>query len=333
MYYAGLRKLSPERRARIVSGLQRLRAQLQTELPAKSLESSLLLASWNLREFDSKKYGGRLDDAFYYIAEVLSHFDLIAIQEVREDLAALETVQRLMGRWWDYLVTDLTYGRQGNGERLAFLFDSRTVRFARTAGEVVLPAPDAPVRQLARTPFLVSFQAGWTQFDLCTVHIYYGQSQADDPQRLAEVEQLATLLAKQVAREPDSPYARNVILLGDFNIFDRETDATMKALERPGFVVPPEIRATKTNALGNKQYDQIAVLQRRSRFGLGGHGGVIDVFKAVFRDEDEAAYATERAGKGSSYKEWRTYQISDHRPLWVELQTNFADPYLASLGA
>jgi hypothetical protein len=31
------------------------------------------------------------------------------------------------------------------------------------------------------------------------------------------------------------------------------------------------------------------------------------------------------------YRQWRTFQVSDHLPLWVELQTDFADAYLASV--
>ena len=32
------------------------------------------------------------------------------------------------------------------------------------------------------------------------------------------------------------------------------------------------------------------------------------------------------------YKEWRTFQISDHRPLWIELTIDFTEGYLATRG-
>jgi len=132
---------------------------------------------------------------------------------------------------------------------------------ADVTGEIVLPPrKDDPGFQIARTPFLCSFKSAWTNFDLCSAHIYYGDSKPDDPRRLKEVAELAKLLAKEIAREPDHPLARNLIVLGDFNIFDRANDKTMKALESAGFVVPPEIRATKTKAIGDKDYDQIAFL-------------------------------------------------------------------------
>lgn len=334
MYYYGLRseKVSKDKRTRIVDGLVRLRAQLDADVPPRSLEKSFLIATWNLREFGGKKHGGRLLDSMYFIAEVISRFDLVAIQEVRSDLRALRDLMRLLGKWWDYLVTDVTYGASGNGERMAFLFDKRTVRFDNMAGEVVLPgSPDAPPLQIARTPFVCSFRSSWTRFDICSAHMYWGTSSATDPRRLAEISALAELLAKEVAGEVGDPLGRNIVLLGDFNIFNRKTDKTMQALEEAGFQMPAKLRATKTNALGNREYDQIAYLARHAHFEMRDKGGVFDVYKSVFRASDAAAYATERAGKGSSFADWRSYQISDHLPLWVELRNDFSAEYLEEL--
>lgn len=33
------------------------------------------------------------------------------------------------------------------------------------------------------------------------------------------------------------------------------------------------------------------------------------------------------------YEEWRTFQMSDHLPLWVELEIDFSDAYLEYLSA
>jgi hypothetical protein len=40
---------------------------------------------------------------------------------------------------WKYLLTDVTEGEPGNQERMAFLYDSRKVRFGGLAGEVMIP--------------------------------------------------------------------------------------------------------------------------------------------------------------------------------------------------
>ena len=160
-------------------------------IPPKS-DDAIILATWNIREFDSPAYGQRTIEPLYYIAEILSHFDLIAVQEVREDLKALEAVRNILGGWWKYIVTDVTEGSPGNRERIAFLYDSRKVRFGNVAGEVVIPPVEkkskgkkttyTPSEQLYRTPFICGFKAGWSRFMLCTVHIVFGEGKADDHQ-------------------------------------------------------------------------------------------------------------------------------------------------------
>lgn len=102
-----------------------MRQQLNTEIPEKSAEKTLLLATWNIREFDSLAYGDRIPEAFHYIAEIVARFDLIAIQEVRQDLKALNQLMDLLGEHWDCVFSDVTEGTQGNGERTAFVFDRR----------------------------------------------------------------------------------------------------------------------------------------------------------------------------------------------------------------
>jgi hypothetical protein len=37
---------------------------------------------------------------------------------------------------------------------------------------------------------------------------------------------------------------------------------------------------------------------------------------------------TPRKNKSAYYKQWRTFQMSDHFPLWVELRIDFSDAYL-----
>lgn len=108
---------------------------------ARSGRGKIRLATWNVRELATRnKYGRRLDDAYWYIAEILRRFDIVALQEVRGDLEALHRLLALLGDDWDYLATDVTEGRPGNGERMVFLYDRRRVELAGVAGELTLPA-------------------------------------------------------------------------------------------------------------------------------------------------------------------------------------------------
>lgn len=343
-YYAGLKRIKDATvRQRTVAGLQRLRPALAEAIPTRTATHTLLLATWNIREFDSGKYGYRGDEPYYYIAEILSRFDLIAIQEVRDGLYPLQRLRRLLGDDWDFLVTDVTLGTSGNAERMAYLYDRRKVSFTGLAAELVLPkeknAQEEPV-QLARSPYIAGFRAGWAYLTLATVHIYYGKSVAVDPRRLAEITAFSKTIAKNAAKlsgapqyEPGAaPLPDNLIMLGDFNIFNRK-DVTMEAITQAGFVVPEELNSIPgSNVAKNKHYDQIAYYKRLARLKPTGRAGVFDFFEQVYRLEDEAAYAKERTEKpGRSFKDWRTYRMSDHLPMWIELGIDDSDAYLDTL--
>ncbi len=232
---------------------------------------------------------------------------------------------------------------------MTFIYDKRKVLFRNIAGEVVLP-PRARVegdRQFARTPYLVSFQSGWFKFSLCTVHLYYGSSGgAGYRRRVAEIDAIAKFLATRAKKED-----KNLILLGDFNIVRRDDD-TFRALERHGWLVPEELEVT-TNMVRSKYYDQIAFMVREDELQLGDsddNAGAYDPYRTVMRsgdwesyyeavqtlnrstdkwDEDDDGQPTDDDGKRSYFsRQWRTWQISDHLPLWVELKIDFTEPYL-----
>lgn len=367
--YSDLRKWKDEAaRSHVADRLLAIRNKLKNEVfPAKS-DRSLLLATWNIRDFDSNKFGHgrRLPESFYYIAEIISAFDIVAVQEVNRDLSALWKVKGLLGPSWDFIATDTTEGSGGNTERLAFLYDRRKVRFRKIAGEVVLPKGQKIVSrkklrtdrdsgaevvqedelQFARTPFVVAFQSNWFKFNLCTVHIYFGSSSGKKlEQRIAEIERIAKFFAKRQEKEEG-----DYILLGDFNIVSPE-HRTMEALEAQDFQIPENLKKEKTNLKGDKHYDQIALKVEDKRLEIGA-SGVFDFRRLVFRSQDFDSYfdkmhASKRdfhqkgAKKGQPrtdeekldyyLEEWRTWQMSDHMPMWVELKTDFSDDYLEAL--
>jgi endonuclease/exonuclease/phosphatase family metal-dependent hydrolase len=331
-FYPPLRDLPEPKRKRASEGLIRLKDSFgQNGFPQKRVDGNLLLATWNIREFGGNKYGGRDDEPLYYLAEIISQFDLVALQEIRDDLADLQRVMQILGGWWKVLFTDVTAGKRGNKERNGFLYDSRKIIFGGLAGEIVLPPIEGneggPSEQLARTPMIVGFRAGWFKFTICTAHLYYGASQPDDPRRLQEIRDLAKFLAAETKAK--TAWAKNMILLGDFNIF-KTTDKTFKALTDNGFTVPPGILEITSNVAGGKHFDQIAFVAPgvQDQFEHA-HSGVFKFSDYVYRDADEAEYRTEMGT--ARYKDWRTYKMSDHFPLWVELLTDFGRSYLLRL--
>jgi endonuclease/exonuclease/phosphatase family metal-dependent hydrolase len=331
---------------RVARTLLELRTQLRRELPQRNVTESILLATWNLREFGAnKKFGKRLDESLLYIAEIISHFDIIAIQEVNQNLADLKLLMLLLGQWWEYLVTDVTPGRSGNEERIAFIYDGRKVQFDHLAGEVSLPGDKRPQRQPARSPFVCAFRSGWRRVTLCSVHIYYGTAKPNDSRRVTEIAKVSELLAQRNANRQNiaDGEPENVVLLGDFNIFNKEGDKTSAALERNHFVVPRSIRkAPGSNLTQDKYFDQIAFHDPRGRLKTTSKAGVLQFTKSIFRDADAELYSDSMRATVPAqfkrtkdhkalYRKWRTFQISDHYPLWLELKTNFANAYLATI--
>ena len=379
-YYKGLKSLSITDRKRIVSGIKRLREQFEKEkFPGKKASESLILGSWNIRNFDDDRFnnGPRLTESFYYMSEIISHFDIVAIQEVCEDLAPLDKLKGLLGRQYEYIVTDVTHsGLGGNKERLGFIYNKNKVKFKGVAGEIVLPkkmliseATDQ-YRQFSRTPFGVEFQSGWFKFQFSTVHIYFGKSSKNSPQyarRVLEIGAIARYLAKE-AKASDT----NQILVGDFNIIKRGSKG-FNALEKNGFTTVSNREGSNRDQ--TKFYDQISFRSRKNELILmepDRDDRVFQFFDSVFRLEDFEAYrsiiirrlkaklkeakadlaaATSKtkkkkaesriaslkaAGKSKAslekyYAEWRTFQMSDHLPIWVELEIDFSDSYLEYL--
>ncbi|WGL18333.1 endonuclease/exonuclease/phosphatase family protein [Microbulbifer bruguierae] len=376
-FYKPLKRFSEVDRKRTVAGLKRLREQFtKDQFPEKTASKSLILGTWNIRNFDDDRfnYGPRLQESLYYIAEIVSRFDVIAVQEICEDLWPLDELMNLLGRQYRYILTDVTHsGLGGNRERLGFIYDKNKVSFKGVAGELVLPDKmlisevEEKKRQFSRTPFGVLFQSGWFEFIFSTVHIYFGNDSPNAPEydrRVKEIEAVAKYLKKEAVSSN-----ANQILVGDFNIKEPGSKG-FNALEKNGFTTVKNKKGSNRDQ--TKFYDQISFLSRRNELVLmqpERDDQVFQFFDSVFRADDFQMYkpiimtriqkklnkaeenlaaATSQSAKNKAegqiarlsavktsdvlleeyYEEWRTFQMSDHLPLWVELEIDFSDSYL-----
>ncbi len=366
-YYHLHRKIrNKEERVRAAANLIALREQLDKSIPSKDAEDNLLLATWNIRDFGKpvnqrRGWGPRLPETWFYIAEVISRFDFVAVQEVNQ-LTEWQHVMDILGREWRYIATDETdRALGGNGERMAFVYDTRKVWFQSIAGEIVLPPSfliskaEIEVKgkkviagnQFRRTPFIASFQSGWLKFDICTVHLYYGSESGEKlEERIEEIEKIATYLSKRADRALGED--RALFVLGDFNIVSPE-HRTMKALTENGFIVPKVLQENPTTCTG-QHYDQIgfktqpelvSYVESRSQDPMQRNAGTVPLFEKIFTDRQFDVYSSfvkdkTSAGKKAEtpaelkkvYRDWRTYQFSDHYPMWVRLVTDGSAPYL-----
>ncbi len=333
----------------IAARLKRLRLQLANEIRSTRRANSLIIGSWNIKHFDGGR--PRLPESFHYIAEIIDHFDICALQEVK-NVWAVEKLKRLLGPNWDYFINDSSDVGRGNHERMAYLYNTNRVFFRNLIGELAFDQRDLTGDEpVSRAPFFASFQAGWFRFTLCSAHIA-SKDQAGLPSRAEEIGLIAKELSKRAKKEREV-----YIFLGDMNTDNREHPA-YKAFAENGFSVPD---FPPSNSTGEKYFDLIAFagpedVSRRLRHN------VVKYHDSVFTDAEKADYEplstamkdrptpdpsdywefhrksyadieTGTLGPGyanwdSEYKIWRTNEMSDHLPVWIELETDYSDDYL-----
>ena len=363
-WYNQIREDTPEGR-RTLERLVVLRRELDRQIPGRR-DDRLILATWNIREFDSRAYGTRQNEPLQYIAEIVARFDIVAITEVRSNLWALSKLLRLLGSEWRYVVTDITGGRAGNRERLAVVYDSNKVAFGGLAGELVLPPVETtdaagerltlPAAQFARTPLMAGFRSKWVDFQLALFHVIWG---SDVGQRREEVRQLTAAITEK-ADDPNS-WSRNMVVLGDFNL-GSPNDEAWQALRDAGWVVPADFEQDirGTNIAQDRYYDQIAVRPRPGFFEIeqiagAASAGAFNFYDVVYRpladfetyrgvmdeyqrDRNRSNFRFDSRGNPRTpdsqrnwYRRyWRTHQMSDHLPLWVAIRSDNTDAYLTS---
>jgi len=313
----------------IAQGIRALRERIeQANIPPSILDETLNLATWNIREFGRlRRRRRRSQAAIHYIAEILSQFDLIAITEVRDDLTDLGRVMKILGPYWRVVFSDFNTDRAGNRERIAYLYDKRAVTFTGLAAEADPPRRKnrksgeyEPTITWWRSPFMASFSAGNFDFILLTAHIRWGDSPAS---RIPPLKELAEWIDKRCKEK--YVVDKDIIVMGDFNI-PKLDDALYKAITSKGLTIPDVLRGTEhgSNLAGNKRYDQILHYRRHTKT-FKDVGGVLDFYYGDW----QALFPREHYPNMS--KRDFTYELSDHLPLWVQLDTWTDDEELDQL--
>ena len=318
---AELARLPADVRDSTSDGLKRLRTSLVQSVPRRKLDRNLLVASWCLR----KRRGVRpWPESPFYLAQILSTFDIVALQEIDRDLASIREVVDILGPEWAYFLTDVKEGPQGNNERLGILYYRPRVAFEHVAGEVVLPERMlVNGRQFARKPLVASFRAGDFLFRICTAHAYFGAATGEKREHAIEECRVLAKHLGQLARRG----REHVLIAGDFNMINKDSEA-VRAFRKAGFRIPAKT-LHPSNVAGDKYYDMIGVHESKAASGPSIRiiaSGAFNHFEQVFRTRDGNAYADAVVadhGEGlsrMSYELWRTMQLSDHRLVWLELQ-------------
>lgn len=104
----------------------------------ESRKKSVLLGTFNIRELGRKS--GRSAQSWEFLRLICSRFDLLAIQEVQDNLEGIRHLHSLLGKDYGLVVSDTT-GKTpgspaGSAERLAFLFRWARIRRTELASDI-----------------------------------------------------------------------------------------------------------------------------------------------------------------------------------------------------
>ncbi len=338
---------------RAIKNLLALRKGLDDEISPKRTDKNIIIGSWNIKEFGHTTQ--RLPEAYFYIAEILNRFDLVAIQEIKSQLHDLNIIMRMLGKDWAYMVNDITEGSKGNSERSAYLFNKKRIELAGVAGEIILwekLTENSEIKQLKRTPYITGFKASWKLFSLINLHLHPGESDDDIEYRRKEVELLLAAIEKKLSDKRF--WNENLIIVGDMNLYygtDKD-DPTVRLFYDAGFKEVENLKGVDTSVSKNvtEAYDRM-FLSDNNYFKIVKDetgkeiGNVFDPFKYVYKDGQEKTYKKfmkqHYGGTAKNldnpddlvkyYKHpWKKNQLSDHFPIWTELITDSSDDFLGA---
>lgn len=281
------------------------------QIPSKA-PNNLLIATWNLTNLGLQQ---RNSDDYRLMAEIISWFDIVAVQEIAEDLLGL---RQLLAHLPAYKAIVSDPG--GNNERLGFIYEKDKVELLELVGEVAVPPSQHRYIRLRdvsgtftgfdRNPYICSFKAEDFTFMLVSVHLYYGKNRWYDIDRRT-LETFAVARWAKQRQESDLSYCQNVVVLGDFNLEKRsENDRVYRALRQKGLKLPNHSTRIGSNLEGDKEYDQIAFLPGPSEGHLTGNSGVFDFDGGLF----QSAWVNRQP----DFKDIVKFHVADHRPLWTQ---------------
>lgn len=351
--------MTENEKKRCITNLLKLIPALDQAIPARRTENNLIIANWNLKEFGHNTQ--RLPESYFYIAEIINRFDLVAVQEIKSTLKDLEIILRILGKEWAYLINDITEGRAGNSERSGYLYHRQRVRPSGLAGEIALweeLTANSTVKQLKRAPYITGFETGWKKFELINVHLHPGETAADLAYRLEEVKLLTQAIDYKVTR--NRLWSNNLVLVGDMNLYhptptNPKDQPAIAAINQINFREVESLIGLDTNATGSQAYDRLFFhVNPYFRFARAAdgreNGGVFPCFSHLYTEADAAAYTDAMLAvyggdqdlnqpdiRAKYFKNtWRKNQLSDHYPIWAEINIDdsagFLQEKLTALG-
>lgn len=274
----------------------------------------LRIATWNIANLGAQK---REENHLRILAEIISWFDVIAIQETKENVSDLLSIVTMLPKTYRFILSD----EGGNNERMVFIFNAKKVTPLEEIAELAIPpaefkyikidgVPDS-FSGFDRSPYMVSFKAGSLSFTLLNVHLYFGDDSEVTSINRRSLEAYAVGRWADLRSKSKYAFTPNALALGDFNLpAVDEANPIYRSLTARGLQLPLHSTKVYSNISNDAAYDQIAFLPGLKSRIL--EHGVFDFDNAVFKDLFSSRSTAE-------FKGYLKYYLSDHRPFWINL--------------
>ncbi len=294
----------------------RLRAHKQKRAIPDRADQKLLVATWNIANLGAQL---RRDQDKALIAEILGWFDIVAVQECRENFGDLEDVRQKLPPATTLLMSDAS----GNNERLTFLYDSSKLHLLEEIGEIAfppsqyknikLPGVSESFTGFDRTPYLAAFGTGTSSITFVNVHSFFGKEGSQSIGRRV-LETFAVAKWADARRKSTFSFTRELLALGDFNMpKSKPGDPVFDALTKLGLELPEHSTQIASSIVNDSNYDQIAFMPGLTAQCFTGLKGVFDFDTAVFPD------LWQNGANKANFRAYVRYYLSDHRPMWIQL--------------
>jgi endonuclease/exonuclease/phosphatase family metal-dependent hydrolase len=310
--------------------IDRERKALRAHKPTRALPQRqaghLLLATWNIANLGAPEQE-REPECFPLLAEIVSYFDLVAVQEIRDNVSAVRELLDALPSSWRLLFSEAG----GNDERFGFYWDNDTVDPGQLVGKVTFEpkelarAGGTGFLGFSRAPYIGTFHSGSLQIELVSAHSFFGKAKnpLDMARRLAETKALGWWCQER-SKDPDS-YTKDILAVGDLNTPSEDDwpmakqmldDLPARGLHTPRWNKDGDETVLETQigtaVRSENHYDHLLFFPTATEADLE-QVGVFDLDAVIFHDLWQSKTPNE-------FNDYVIWAISDHRPLWAQLK-------------
>ncbi|MEO1637621.1 MAG: endonuclease/exonuclease/phosphatase family protein [Pseudomonadota bacterium] len=359
-------EMTEREKLRCIAGLIRLRGLLAEEVRPRRTEQNLLIASWNIANLgdagrlpEALYYIAEILAAFDLIAVQELTANLSDLDKIMRILGPnWRYIYNDPARGPGSNDESSAYLYNTDRVRPTGLTGELSV-WSDEMSDAIAHGGDAELQTLTRfaaqrPPYITGFTTRWKRFSLVNLHLQPGKDSDEAEIRRKEI----ALLLQALDDNADQRWAENTILMGDMNFYAARDGENIEMLHQAGYWESDGLLNKQTNlATGRRaeaydrmffsvgEYFRIAK-QVQADGSTVEQGGVVPIYDAVMGPDHWQHYHQEVIDKRDTaalqqkmrddldaaeeyfMRHYRWRQLSDHLPIWVELETDDTRAFL-----